>query len=66
MSLSPERLFTLCACFEHAQNKRQGLALKVAHGDPIAPLTRHQIALRDLVSLCLGLYIFEHAVGAPS
>ena len=55
---------TLCACFEHAQNKRQGLALKVAHGHPIAPLTRHQIALRDLVSLCLGLLYFRTRSGS--
>ena len=58
LSLSPERQ-TLCVCFEHVQNKRQGLALQVAHGDPIALLTRHQIALRDLDSLCIALLYFR-------
>ena len=46
---------TLSACIEPVQNKRQGLALQVAHGDPIPLLTRRQIALRDLVSLCIAL-----------
>ena len=56
----------MCVCFEPVQNKRQGLALQVAHGDPIALLTRHQIALRDLDSLYIAFFTLEHAVGAPS
>ena len=39
----------LCACFEPVQNKREGLALPVAHADPIP------LALRDIVSLCIAL-----------
>ena len=55
---------TLCVCFEHVQNKRQGLALEVAHGDPIALLTRHQIALRDLDLLCIALLYFRTRSGS--
>ena len=36
---------TLCDGFEPVQKKRQGLALQVAHGDPIPLLTRYQIAI---------------------
>ena len=64
VSIALVRAPTLCACFEHVQNKRQGLALQVAHGDPIALLTRHQLALRDLDSLCIALLYFRTRSGS--
>ena len=50
---------TLCVCFEPVQNKRQGLALQVAHGDPIA-------LSETLIRFASRFYTLEHAVGAPS
>ena len=54
----------LCACFEPVQNKRQDWALQVAHGDPVPLLTRDQIALRDLVSLCITLLYLRTRSGS--
>ena len=59
----PER-HPLCACFEPVQNKRQNWALQVAHGDPVPLLTRDQIALRDLVSLCITLLYLRTRSGS--
>ena len=39
-------------------------AFKVAHGDPVPLLTRDQIALRDLVSLCITLLYLRTRSGS--